>query len=117
MSSAPGRPDPWNVLWGPSPQPRGLKCTCMAGALGLRSRILCSWSPYSGCPPLLWALEVDAEASHEGLSPALSQAPSHWAPCLPPGEPQKGPQRLSHEGLEQNSRAHAEVQERVVPIR
>ncbi|XP_022419029.2 obscurin isoform X4 [Delphinapterus leucas] len=33
------------------------------------------------------------------------------------GEPQKVPQRLSHEGLEQNSRAHAEVQERMVPIR
>ncbi|XP_061044997.1 obscurin-like [Eubalaena glacialis] len=33
------------------------------------------------------------------------------------GEPRKVPQPLSHEGLEQNSRAHAEVQERMVPIR
>ncbi|XP_057396424.1 obscurin [Balaenoptera acutorostrata] len=34
-----------------------------------------------------------------------------------PGEPRKVPQPPSHEGLEQNSRAHAEVQERMVPIR
>ncbi|KAJ8787375.1 hypothetical protein J1605_023035 [Eschrichtius robustus] len=34
-----------------------------------------------------------------------------------PGEPRKVPQPPSHEGLEQNSRAHAEAQERMVPIR
>lgn len=59
----------------------------------------------------------DAEACPGELSPALSRAPSHRAPCLPPGEPPKPPQPHSYEGLEQTAQAHAEVPERMVPIR
>ena len=111
-----GGPDPGGVLRGPSPS-LGARCPHVIGVLNLCSRTLCSWSPCSVCAPVCWASEADAAACPGELSPALSRAPSHQAPCLPPGEPPKAPQPVSHEGLEQTAQARTEVLERTVPIR